>query len=107
MKYDSKRHYADVEVDLGIYSGAESGLYFQASNKAHQKDLTLNRGSHELRVEIKDIPLADALGTIAIAIWSKNRDDLLFWWRIPVLFLDVPHSTGRNFLCVEYSQDDQ
>jgi lipopolysaccharide transport system ATP-binding protein len=107
MKYDSGLHYADAEADLAIYSGEESGLYFQASNKAHQKDLTLNRGSHELRVEIKDIPLADALGTIAIAIWSKNRDDLLFWWRIPVLFLDVPHSTGRNFLCVEYSQDDQ
>ncbi len=107
MKYDSGLHYADAEADLAIYSGEESGLYFQASNKAHQKDLTLKKGSHELRIEIKDIPLADTLGTVAIAIWSKNRNDLLFWWRIPVRFMDIPHSTGRNFLCVEYSQDGQ
>jgi len=107
MKYDSRLHYADAEADLAIYSGTESGLYFQASNKAHQKDLTLKEGSHELRIEIKDIPLADTLGTVVIAIWSKNRNDMLFWWRIPVRFTDISHSTGRNFLCVEYSQDDQ
>jgi lipopolysaccharide transport system ATP-binding protein len=105
MKYDSELHYAGAEADLAIYSGEESGLYFQASNKAHQKDFTLKKGSHELRIEIKDIPLADALGTVVIAIWSKDRNDLLFWWRIPVRFMDIPHSTGRNFLCVEYSQD--
>jgi ABC-type polysaccharide/polyol phosphate transport system ATPase subunit len=107
MRYESGLHYAGAEADLAIYSGAESGLYFQASNKAHQKDLTLEKGSHELRIEIKDIPLADALGTVVIAIWSKNRNELLFWWRIPVRFMDIPHSTGRNFLCVEYSQDGQ
>jgi lipopolysaccharide transport system ATP-binding protein len=105
MKYDSGLHFEGAEADLAIYSGEESGLYFQASNKAYQKDLTLNEGSHGLRIEIKDIPLADAHGTVAVAIWSKNRKDLLFWWRIPVRFTDIPHSTGRNFLCVEYSQD--
>jgi hypothetical protein len=107
MKYASELRYPEVEVDLAIYSGAESGLYFQASNKAQQKILTLEEGSHELGFEIKKIPLADALGTVVIAIWSKNRNDLLFWWRIPVRFLDIPHSTGRNFLCVEYSLDGQ
>lgn len=107
LKYDSRLDYPDAEADLGIYSGQETGLYFQATNKAYRKDLSLGRGSHELRIEIKDIPLANALGTVGIAIWSKNRDDLLFWWRIPVRFLDVPHSTGKNFLCVEYSLDGQ
>ncbi len=107
MKYESQSHFADVEADLAIYSGAESGLYFQASNKAHGKELTLKEGSHELRLEIRDIPLADAPCTVAIAIWSKNRSDLLFWWRIPARFSNVPHSTGRNFLPVAYVQDGQ
>ena len=49
--------------------------------------------------------MADALGRVAVALWSKGRTELLFWWRIPVRFAGVAHSTGRNFLSVEYSHD--
>jgi ABC-type polysaccharide/polyol phosphate transport system ATPase subunit len=103
MRYEASQEYPDAEIDLGIYSGAEPGLYFQATNKAYQRDITLRKGVGEIRIEIKSIPMADALGTLGVALWSKGRTELLFWWRIPLRFAGVPHSTGRNFLSVEYS----
>jgi len=105
IRYESSLEYPDAEIDLGIYSGAEAGLYFQATNKAYRREITLQKGIHEIRIEIKNIPLSDALGTLGVTLWSKGRTELLFWWRIPLRFAGVPHSTGRNFLSVEYSQD--
>jgi hypothetical protein len=105
IRYEASVRYPDAEIDLGIISGAEVGLYFQATNKAYQREITLEKGLHEIRIEIKSIPMADALGTLGVTLWSKGRTELLFWWRIPLRFTGVPHSTGRNFLDVEYSQD--
>jgi lipopolysaccharide transport system ATP-binding protein len=105
IRYESSVQYPDAEIDLGIISGAEVGLYFQATNKAYQREITLEKGRHEIRIEIKSIPMADALGTLGVTLWSKDRTEMLFWWRIPLRFAGVPHSTGRNFLSVEYCQD--
>lgn len=102
MKYESLVVYEDVDIDTAIYSGNEPLHYFQATNKAYNKNIKLQKGNHELKIEIEDIRINNATAKIAIAIWSKNRSELLFWWRIPVEFKGVSYSTGKNFLNVVY-----
>lgn len=102
MKYESLIDYEDVEIDTGIYSGNDTLLYFQATNKAYKKKIDLKKGKHALKIKIEDIRINSAMAKIAIAIWSKNRDALLFWWKIPVEFKCVDYSTGKNFLNVVY-----
>jgi hypothetical protein len=66
------------------------------------KRLDLLKGQHELRISIEEIPINNAIAKIAVAIWSKNREDLLFWWRFPVDFYGIEYSTGKTFLNVLY-----
>lgn len=102
IHYDALRTFQDVEVDIGIYSGNETGLYYQATNKAYDRRVDLMAGRHSLHLEIQRIPINGTVARIAIAIWSENREELLFWWRIPAVFEWRPHSTGKNFLPVTY-----
>ena len=60
--------------------------------------INLEKGEHVLKIIIQDIRINNAMVKIVIAIWSKNRHELLFWWRIPVEFKGVKYSTGKNFL---------
>lgn len=102
LNYHSIIHYHEVEVDIGILSSNESSVFFQATNKAYHKILDLPQNDHQLKIDIENIPIHNAIAKIAIAIWSKNRTELLFWWRIPVEFEGVQYSTGKNFLNVTY-----
>jgi lysylphosphatidylglycerol synthetase-like protein (DUF2156 family) len=90
-------------VDIAILSSSDQGLYFQATNRAYQRKIDLKKGSHALQIILESISLHNAYARIAIAVWSKNRHDLLFWWRIPVEFSKIDHSTGKNFLKVSFS----
>jgi lipopolysaccharide transport system ATP-binding protein len=102
LKYQSELNYEDVDVDIAIFNSYEPVLYFQATNKAYGRNIDLPKGDHSLEIKIIDIRLNSAMARIAIAIWSKRRRVLLFWWRIPVTFEGVDYSTGRNFLNVTY-----
>jgi lipopolysaccharide transport system ATP-binding protein len=102
LKYESTQNFSDVDVDIAIFSNSDSSLYFQATNKAYMKRLDLLQGQHELRISIEEIPINNAIAKIAVAIWSKNREDLLFWWRFPVDFYGIEYSTGKTFLNVLY-----
>jgi lipopolysaccharide transport system ATP-binding protein len=102
LKYESTQNFNDVDVDIAIFSNSDSSLYFQATNKAYMKRLDLLKGQHELRISIEEIPINNAIAKIAVAIWSKNREDLLFWWRFPVDFYGIEYSTGKTFLNVLY-----
>ena len=102
LKCDSKKEYHDIEIDTTMYSSNESGLYFQATNKAYNKQLNLKKGTNELKIQIHDIRINNAAGIIGVAIWEKDRTEKLFWWRIPMEFKGVNHSTGKNFLNVSY-----
>lgn len=102
LKYESAKEYPEAEIDVAIYSSNEPSLHFQATNKAYNKEINLSKGQNELTIKIKDVRINDAIGRIAIAIWAMNRTELLFWWRIPVTFGGVPHSTGNSFLPVVF-----
>ena len=102
MKYDSLMDYNEADIDIAILSSNELAIYFQATNKAYNKNIDLKKGKHNLKIKIEDIRINNTIVKIGIAVWSKNRSELLFWWRIPVEFKSVAHSTGKNFLNVKY-----
>ena len=102
MKYESLIDYNEVDIDTVILSSNEPTFYFQATNKAYNKRIDLKKDQHTLTIIIEDIRLNNATAKIVIAIWSKNRSELLFWWRIPVEFKGVDYSQGKNFLNVSY-----
>ncbi|WP_289020806.1 ABC transporter ATP-binding protein [Desulfobacter postgatei] len=102
MRYNAQTEYFDAEIDTAIYSSNESGHHFQATNKAYDRVINLKKGVRELRITINDIKINNATAKIGLAIWSCNREELLFWWRIPVQFGSKHHAIGNNFLNVSY-----
>ncbi len=102
-RYESIQKYDDIEVDLAIYSSNEPGLHFQATNKAYKEKLFFKKGKGFIEIIVEDIRINNASGKIAIAIWSNSREELLFWWRIPLEFNGMDHSIGNNFLWVKYN----
>ncbi len=102
MKYESLINCQDVDICTTIFSGNEVGLYFRATNKTYNQKVNLQKGKHMLKIEIEQIPINNSIAKIVINIWSKNRTELLFWWRIPVEFEGVAYSTGKNSLNVKY-----
>lgn len=102
MEYESLTNYDGIDIDTAIYSSNEPTHYLQATNKAYNKNIDLKKGRHTLKIKIEDIPINNAMAKIIIATWSKNRSELLFWWKIPVEFKNVDYSTGKNFLNIVY-----
>lgn len=102
MKYSANKNFEDVEIDLAIYSSNVQGLYFQATNKSYNKKINFFQGEHEKKIVIHNIQINNAVARIALSIWSKNRAELLFWWRIPIKMKSVDFSTGNNFLQVSF-----
>lgn len=102
IMYDTIKNYLDAEVDIIIMTSREVSTHFQATNKAYKKIINLERKSKSLHIEIKDIRVNNATGRIGIAVWSKNRAELLFWWKISVEFQGIDYATGNTFLDILY-----
>ncbi len=102
LSYEAQRDFPDIEIDTAIRIDNDPRLYFQATNRAFNHRIDINRGSGTLKVTCKDIPLCQARSKIILAIWSQKRTELLFWWRVPAEFRDQAHATGLNLLNVEY-----
>jgi ABC-type polysaccharide/polyol phosphate transport system ATPase subunit len=104
LHYESEEEFPDVEVDVAIYSSREPFLHFQATNKAYRRRMDLKKGGHSLEISVEQIRIHDAQARIAIAIWTNQRTELLFWWRIPALFQGMEHSTGNSFLNITFRE---
>ena len=102
MSYESTKDYSEVEIDVLIYSSNEQGLHFQATNKSYNKIIDVPKGKNELGISIRDIRINNATATIVFVIWTKNRMEQLFWWRIPVEFGGINYAAGNNFLNVNF-----
>jgi ABC-type polysaccharide/polyol phosphate transport system ATPase subunit len=102
LLYDTKINYLDTEIDIVIRTSHEISTYFQATNKAYKKVIDLMKESKSLSIKIKNIRVNNGTGNIQIAVWSHHRAELLFWCRMPVVFLGVDHATGNTFLDVLY-----
>ncbi|MEM7133510.1 MAG: hypothetical protein AAF702_44860, partial [Chloroflexota bacterium] len=84
------------------YSSNDAALYYQATNHAYNQPIDLGEGTHTLEIQVGPIQIQDATGRLAISIWAEERSEVLFWWRIPLNFKNVPYSTGSNFLQATY-----
>jgi lipopolysaccharide transport system ATP-binding protein len=104
LAYEAQRDFPDIEIDTAIRNESDNDprLYFQATNRAFDRRIDINRGAGTLEVTLEDIPLCQSQSKIILAIWSQKRTELLFWWRVPVEFRGQAHSTGLNLLNVEY-----
>lgn len=102
LRYESLEQYDDVEIDIAIRSSNEHGFHFQATNRVYNKEINLRKGKNEIGIQINDIRINNAMGSVGLGIWTKRRTEVLFWWRIPLEFKGVDYSTGNNFLDVVY-----
>ena len=102
LGYRSSRTYSNAEVDLAVYSSREPNQHFQATNKAYRKEVHLSEGEHRLRITFHDIRINGAQALITCTIWTEDRGEQLFWWRIPVSFEAVDYSSGNNFIDVSF-----
>ena len=107
LAYESTLDYPDVEIDILLYSSNEHSLHFQATNKAYLRKIDLHRGKHAISISIKNIRINNATGTIVFVVWTNQRTEQLFWWRIPVEFEGRQYSTGNSFLDVEFEEEDR
>jgi lipopolysaccharide transport system ATP-binding protein len=105
LSYEAQRDFPDIEIDTAIRNDSDSRLYFQATNRAYDRRIDIRKGAGTLAVTFKDIPLCRSWSKVILAIWSNKRTELLFWWRVPVEFLEKAHSSGSNLLNIEYRQD--
>jgi len=102
IDYAATKEYRDVEIDVVLLSSSESGMYFQATNKAYDKVVNLLSGKHTLAISVERAPIHNSVGRLAVSIWAKNRAEMLFWCRVPVEFTERSYAHGNNFFRVRY-----
>lgn len=102
MHYESLVEYSEVQIDTKIMCSNEPEIYFQATNKAYNKKINLQKGKHVIKIKVENIPINNSDAIISISIWAKKRAEALFWWRIPLKFKGIGYSAGKNFLNMLY-----
>ena len=100
--YDARADYLDAEVEIAIVISQEISMHFQATNKAYNKIINITKETTSLSIKINDVRVNSATGWIHNGVWSHNREENLFWCKIPVVFQGVDHATGNTFLEVLY-----
>lgn len=104
LKYESKKKYLNVEIDMTIYSNNDTGQYYQATNHVYNNKIDINKGTGEISITLHNVQINNSQVTMGLSIWSENRADMLFWWRVPFSFAHMPGSNGKNFLPASISQ---
>jgi ABC-type polysaccharide/polyol phosphate transport system ATPase subunit len=96
LHYRATRAYDDVEIDIGLRVAGEAGWHYQATNRTFGERLDLPAGEGWLDVAVHDLRALHTDAQFAVAVWGRNRSDLLFWWRIPVRFTSAQRSSGAT-----------
>lgn len=101
LPFACTRDYEDVEVEISVHDERDPEPFVQVTNRAYGSRVDL-RGRGQLDLEIGRLDLQASMAVIAIAIWNRNRNEQLFWWRVPVEFSGASHATGRCFVPVKF-----
>lgn len=101
----AKEQIPDIEIDSVIRSSNENSAHFQASNHSFDKRLDIPQGPGTLELTYPGISINNAQGSVSIAIWRKERSELMFWWRIPLDFSGGKLSSGSSHYKVSYRVD--
>lgn len=104
MNYTAQESLQDVEVDIVLLRNSTHGMYFQCTNRTVGNRIDITKGDGKLEVLIEDIPINSGTARLAVALWKKDREELLFWWRnIGLKFNKKWLSSGDNFLSTSFS----
>lgn len=96
LYYEATTACDDVEVDMGLRVAGEAGWHYQATNRTFDRRIDLPAGEGWLDIMIHDLRAIHTDGQFAVAVWRRDRSELLFWWRIPVRFATAPRSSGAS-----------
>jgi lipopolysaccharide transport system ATP-binding protein len=102
IDYSALKSYNNIEVDTTVRSTTESSTHFQATNKSFSKRLSIDAGTGSLRISLRSLRLQNCSAIIGVAVWAEGRNELLFWWRIPVQFAPASLSSGTSHYLTEY-----
>ncbi len=86
----------DVEIDIALRVAGEAGWHYQATNRTFGKRVDLPAGEGWLDITVHDLRVVHTDGQFAVAVWRRDRSELLFWWRIPVRFTAALRCSGAN-----------
>jgi ABC-type polysaccharide/polyol phosphate transport system ATPase subunit len=102
LHYRSENHMPEVEVDVALRLAGESGWHFQATNVTFERRLDLIAGQGILEVAVHDLRAVQSDAKFSVAVWTRSRKQLLFWWRIPVRFVTVVRSSGATLYSTDF-----
>ncbi len=96
LYYRATTSYDDVEIDTVLLVARETSFHYQATNRTFDKRVDLPAGEGWLDITVHDLRALHADGRFAVAVWGRDRSEILFWWRIPVRFTTALRCTGTN-----------
>ena len=102
LHYRSETAVPEVEVDVALRLAGESGWHFQATNVTFEQRLDLVAGQGTLEVAVHDLRAVQSDGKFSVAVSTRSRRNLLFWWRIPVRFVTVARTSGAALYATDF-----
>lgn len=103
LHYTAEHDVDDIEVDIALRLSGESSWHFQATNLTFGRRLALTRGRGVMEVAVRDLRVVQSEGRFSIAIWTRRREQMLFWWRIPVRFVSAARTSGAALYPVDFT----
>lgn len=101
LPFECTRDYEDVEVEVSVHDERDPEPFVHVTNRAYRRRVDL-RGRGQLDVEVGRLDLQASMAVISIAVWNRQRDEQLFWWRVPVEFAAATQASGRCFVPVTF-----
>lgn len=90
------RAYQDIEpvFEVAVPSKTHSP-FFIASSSMGGKKLNLRKGTNEIVLKIKCIPLKNTMAMVGFCLWTSNKtSQLIYWSRIPLKFPNENTASG-------------
>lgn len=104
ITFEAFKDFFDLEIDISIRLPIPSPIdFFQASNKAYEKTIDISHGKGIIKISIRDINLNNFRSYLYLAIWERNREKLILWWRnIPVIVQGNSLMAGWGHFNIDY-----
>lgn len=103
IKYTAYTDLDDIDIGLGGSIPLPVPDILQTTNHTFSKRINIPRGEGVLKLVINNITLNNINLRINMALWEKNREQLILYWRnIPLWVVGNPKSTGWSNFKIEY-----
>lgn len=104
IEYKSKISIKHVDVNISIISTVNTTKpFYQATNKAYDKKISIKKGFGRIRIYIKEMNLNNSLAHLNLSVWGNHKKNLLLWIKnVQLKFRDTPFSEGYSHFRAEY-----